>query len=244
MNVTFKKQNVARDLMGGPLSNPRFQHVIDPLLSCNWSPIILESFFNKYLGLERPFLRFNGRLPGGHLRFTLASGEFVSINEDQAMSLYRALTGVDPVQEGNIQVREGDYFDELDPHAWAYQVGYAGPQASLYPELTIEQNWRYFGRLYDLTGTELNSRIIQLMRRLRLGGYQHLRVGSLPDSVVRLADLGCALLHDPKLLLVHHPQELPDALVQFYHQILHEEQQRGRSIIISGTSAPRQLILQ
>ncbi len=205
-----------------------------PLLDAQWSPIILEQFFNKVTGKERPFLRLRGVLPQ---ELSVRSGEIVGVHaEDETILHY--LTGFKRSAPGSMLIREGSAFDQVDYRVWPYQVGYAGEKPSLYPELTVEQNWKHFAQHYGLTSSEREMRIRALSQQLGLGPYLQVPVYQLPSGVQRFADLGCAMLHEPKLLCVADPSALlPEPLVNYYYSVLHQERSKGNSVVVVGQHA-------
>ncbi|MFQ5620223.1 MAG: hypothetical protein ACE5FT_00095 [Candidatus Nanoarchaeia archaeon] len=223
--------------MGGALLDPSLQKYVRPLMEASWSPVILQQFFAKYTGRERPFVRVSGSLSSGEVRFTLAQGEVVGVDEAHGEEIMQLLLGMKKMARGSFLVREGNYFDEMDRKAWAYQVGFLGRGVSLYPELTVEQNWRYFGRQYGLTKHELDASISSLSYRLGLEAYMRIPVHQLNPGLVRYADLGCALVHDPKLVLVHDPSsEMHPQMAWHFYQVLQQEKTRGKSIVVTGSS--------
>lgn len=196
-----------------------------------WSPVILEHFFAKLNGQGRPYLKLKGVVPGTlHLR----NGEILNVVSKEGEQLLRTLAGIE--RRGSMHVCEGNTFDDVDYTQWPYMVGYSGSTSTLYPEMTIEQNLRYFAKQYQLTTTEVERAVFTTGKRLGLLPYFHLPVHQLPSVVARFVDLGCALIHDPKLLLLSDPTGLPPNLLNHYNSIVCEERAKGRSIVIASTT--------
>ncbi len=92
-----------------------------------------------------------------------------------------------------------------DTDAWKRRLGYMSQKFSLYIDLTVEENLRFFGAIYGLDPGPLAERIDRLAGRL---GFETLR-GALTETLStgqrqRVA-LAAALLHEPELLFLDEP---------------------------------------
>ena len=84
-------------------------------------------------------------------------------------------------------------------------VGLAPQEISLYPELTADENLRFFGRLYGLAGARLRERADELLDLVGLLPRRHDRVATYSGGMKRRLNLACSLLHEPRLLLLDEP---------------------------------------
>jgi ABC-2 type transport system ATP-binding protein len=80
------------------------------------------------------------------------------------------------------------------------------PQAlAIYEELSAEENLRFFGRIYGLTGRKLKERVSSCLEVVGLGQRSKERVSKYSGGMKRRLNLACSLLHEPPLLLLDEP---------------------------------------
>ena len=84
-------------------------------------------------------------------------------------------------------------------------VGYVSQLRSLYLDLTVEENLRFFGRMYGLDQEGLAERMAAEVARFQLGNDLRRLLGACPTGVQRRCSLAVALLHQPKLLILDEP---------------------------------------
>jgi ABC-2 type transport system ATP-binding protein len=84
-------------------------------------------------------------------------------------------------------------------------IGVAPQEIAQYPMLTAAENLRFFGRIYDVRGAELESRIEQLLHFVGLQDRGNDRVATYSGGMMRRLNLAVALVHRPKLILLDGP---------------------------------------
>jgi ABC-2 type transport system ATP-binding protein len=99
-------------------------------------------------------------------------------------------------------------FDGLDvtqTDRWKRRLGYMSQKFSLYLDLTVEENLRFFGRVYGLGGPRLDERVKELAGRLRFTRLLGTLTESLATGMRQRVALAAALLHEPLLLFLDEP---------------------------------------
>jgi ABC-2 type transport system ATP-binding protein len=85
-------------------------------------------------------------------------------------------------------------------HAAAAQVGVAPQEYALYSDLTVEQNIRFFARLYGMSSGAFDGRLKELLTILRLSERRRTTVSNLSGGMKRRVSIACSLIHDPKIV--------------------------------------------
>lgn len=85
------------------------------------------------------------------------------------------------------------------------KFGYVAQRFSLYPDLTVEENFRFFGGACRVPGQVLETRLQRLLRVTDLEKKRTASAGSLSGGMRQMLALGCALIHDPPLLFLDEP---------------------------------------
>jgi ABC-2 type transport system ATP-binding protein len=92
-----------------------------------------------------------------------------------------------------------------EPEEVKRRIGYMTQRFSLYEDLTVEQNLRFFGGVYGLAGRDLDGRVRDALVMTRLEGRERVLGRALPGGFRQRLALGCALLHRPRVLFLDEP---------------------------------------
>ena len=84
-------------------------------------------------------------------------------------------------------------------------IGYMSQKFSLYDDLTIEENINFFGGIYGLSEDKIEKRKKWVIEIADLKGKEKRVTGDLPVGWKQRLALGCALLHEPKIVFLDEP---------------------------------------
>ncbi len=113
-------------------------------------------------------------------------------------------------------------------------LGYMPQQFSLYPDLSVEENMIFYAGLYGLTGRAYREKRDYLFEFSNLGPFANRRAGALSGGMKQKLALSCALIHEPRLLILDEPTTGVDPLSrrQFW-EILLQLRDEGVGILVS-----------
>lgn len=84
-------------------------------------------------------------------------------------------------------------------------IGYVPQDLAIYPDLGARENLRFFGRLYGMTGRDLDQRVDEVLAIIELRDRADDRAGEYSGGMKRRLNIGIGLLHRPKLLILDEP---------------------------------------
>ena len=138
------------------------------------------------------------------LRLTIASGTVTGLLGPSGAgktTLMRAILGVQLVESGDVRVLG----EPAGSPGLRSRVAYVTQAPSVYPDLTVVENLRYFGRTLGLRGRELETQVDDVVGRVDLGDHRGALVGRLSGGQSSRVSLATALLGAPELLVLDEP---------------------------------------
>jgi ABC-2 type transport system ATP-binding protein len=114
------------------------------------------------------------------------------------------------------------------------QLGLMPQEYSLYGDLTIAENLRFFGQLFGVSKDAFRARTERLLDITRLARFVDRRADALSGGMYKKLALSCALLHDPKVLLLDEPTNGVDPVSRReLWELIHELVADGMAVLIS-----------
>jgi ABC-2 type transport system ATP-binding protein len=150
--------------------------------------------------------RFGAFTAVDRLAFDVQPGEifgFLGANGAGKSTTIRMLCGLLRPTSGTALVDGIDV--ARDPEAVKARIGYMSQRFSLYEQLTVDQNLRFFGGIYGLSGRAFQQRRGFVLDMAGLTGREHARTRDLPGGWRQRLALGCAILHQPRLVFLDEP---------------------------------------
>jgi ABC-2 type transport system ATP-binding protein len=115
-----------------------------------------------------------------------------------------------------------------------HYIGYMPQAFSLYPDLTVRENIHFFADLHGVSKTRRKERVAELLEFARLTAFTARRSENLSGGMRKKLALACALIHEPKVLLLDEPTTGVDPVSrrELWH-LLSRVVQQGVTVMIS-----------
>ena len=138
--------------------------------------------------------------------FDVKRGEifgFLGANGAGKSTTIRMLCGLLQSTAGTARVGGFDINTETD--RVKLSIGYMSQRFSLYDDLTVEQNIRFYGGVYGLKNSHLNERMSWVLKMAGLTGREKSLTRTLSGGWKQRLALGCAILHEPRIVFLDEP---------------------------------------
>jgi ABC-2 type transport system ATP-binding protein len=184
------------------------------------------------LGLDKRFGKTEA-LRG--LSFAVRAGELYGlVGPDGAgkTTAIRALAGLIVPDAGEARVLGRD--PQRGGAELRESIGLMPQQYSLYRDLSVDENLRFFARLYCLPRAAFRERRARLLALTRLERFTDRRADQLSGGMYKKLALACALLHEPRVLMLDEPTNGVDPVSRReLWALLHEFVHGGMTVLVS-----------
>jgi ABC-2 type transport system ATP-binding protein len=170
-----------------------------------------------------------------NLNLTVHQGEifgFLGANGAGKTTAIRMLCGLLLPSEGNGTVAGFDIWKENEKIK--HQIGYMSQKFSLYEDLTLAENIEFYAGVYGLDRTTLKAKRDQLLAELDLTDQADRLTHDMPLGYKQRLALGCALLHDPKIIFLDEPTAGvdPEARRNFWN-LIYRLADEGKTVFVT-----------
>src|SRR5438309_584761 len=128
---------------------------------------------------------------------------FLGPNGSGKTTVIKMLSGILPLTSGRAWVDGIDV--SADPDAVRQRIGYMSQKFSLYDDLTVLENLRFYSQIYGLDSKTGARKIEETIDRNGLEPYRHRLAGKLSGGWKQRLALSCAMLHEPKIMFLDEP---------------------------------------
>jgi ABC-2 type transport system ATP-binding protein len=133
------------------------------------------------------------------------------------------------------EVTVGGHSMRLDPETAREHIGYLSQRFSLYEELTVLENIRFFAEVRGIRSTEWLKRSMEILSFVGLADFIERRAGQLSGGMKQKLGLASALVHKPQILLLDEPTGGVDPVTRqdFWQLIIRLVVNDGISVLVS-----------
>jgi ABC-2 type transport system ATP-binding protein len=179
--------------------------------------------------------RFDRFTAVDRLSLTVDRGEifgFLGPNGAGKSTTIRMLCGILASTSGTATV--GGFDINRNPDQVRQTIGYMSQRFSLYRDLTVAENIRFFGGVYGLKGANLSDRMQTALRLSGLEGSESALTGTLSGAIQQRLALGCAILHQPPILFLDEPTSGVDPVSRrMFWDVIQNTAAKGVTILVT-----------
>lgn len=189
----------------------------------------------KAISVQNLTKRFGSFTAVDHVTFDVDQGEifgFLGANGAGKTTAMRMLCGLSMPTEGTATVAGFDLY--LNAEKIKQRIGYMSQKFSLYEDLTIRENIRFYGGIYGLSDAEIKSKTDHLVAKLQLKDKLNSLVRSLPLGWKQKLAFSVAMIHDPRIVFLDEPTGGVDPVTrrEFWSMIF-EASHRGTTVFVT-----------
>ena len=135
--------------------------------------------------------------------FTVEPGEVHGIlgpNGAGKSTTINCMTGLLPYDGGQITFENGQSIAK-----WKKNIGYVPQDLAIYPDLSAEENVRFFCSLYGFKGNELKEKVESALDFVGLLEVKRKKASEYSGGMKRRLNMACGIVHSPKLIIMDEP---------------------------------------
>jgi ABC-2 type transport system ATP-binding protein len=179
--------------------------------------------------------KFGNFTANDKLNFEVYKGEifgFLGANGAGKTTAIRILCGLSSPTSGDISVGGFDVYSETEKIKKS--IGYMSQKFSLYEDLTVYENIRFYSGIYGLSNQEIKEKGNALIEQLGLTDKKDALIGSLPLGWKQKLAFSIAIIHEPKIVFLDEPTGGVDPITrrQFW-DLIYEAAERGITVFVT-----------
>ncbi len=150
--------------------------------------------------------KFGDFVANDNLTFHVKKGEifgFLGANGAGKTTAIKILCGLSKPTSGDIKVGGFDVYTETEKIK--KNIGYMSQKFSLYEDLTIVENIRFYAGIYGLSTNVIKSRTEELIETLKLGDIKNKLIGDVPLGWKQKLAFSVAIFHKPMIVFLDEP---------------------------------------
>ncbi len=170
-----------------------------------------------------------------NISFDVKQGEifgFLGANGAGKSTTIKMLCGILEPTAGDALV--GGFSVKKDPDKVKKNIGYMSQKFSLYADLSVEENINFFGSVYGLKGEKLDERKRWVLKTAGLEDRINSLTGTLSTGYKQRLALGCAVIHEPKIVFLDEPTGGVDPISRKnFWDLINDLSQNGITVFVT-----------
>jgi ABC-2 type transport system ATP-binding protein len=183
-------------------------------------------------GLTKRFGQFTAV---DNISFEVNKGEifgFLGANGAGKTTAMRMLCGLSLPSSGTATVAGFDVYKQNE--LIKKNIGYMSQKFSLYEDLTVRENIRFYAGIYGLTDQQIKEKINALLKQLNLEDQEKTLVRALPQGWKQKLAFSIAIVHDPAIVFLDEPTGGVDPITRReFWTLIYEASARGITVFVT-----------
>jgi ABC-2 type transport system ATP-binding protein len=189
----------------------------------------------KAIEVKNLVKKFGSFVANDHLCFEVEKGEifgFLGANGAGKTTAMRILCGLSNPTSGELMVNGYDVYHQSEQIKRS--IGYMSQKFSLYEDLTVAENIRFYAGIYGLSRKERKLKQEKLLQQLQMPQIKDQLVASLPLGWKQKLAFLIALIHDPEIVFLDEPTGGVDPITrrQFWG-LIYEASAKGVTVFVT-----------
>lgn len=190
---------------------------------------------NKIIEVKDLVKKFGSFTANDHLTFDVYQGEifgFLGANGAGKTTAIKILCGLSSPTSGYITVAGFDAFTQSEQIK--KNIGYMSQKFSLYEDLTVYENIRFYGGIYGMSMKYIREKSDSLLHRLGLYSERNSLLSKLPLGWKQKLAFSVAIFHNPKIVFLDEPTGGVDPITrrQFW-ELIYEATEQGITVFVT-----------
>lgn len=190
---------------------------------------------NNIIEVKNLVKKFGSFVANDNLTFSVHEGEifgFLGANGAGKTTALKILSGLSFPTSGDVMVAGYNVYHERDKVK--KNIGYMSQKFSLYEDLTVKENIRFYGGIYGLQGKYIKEKTDQLLKRLKMEEIKDAQIKSLPLGWKQKIAFSVALFHDPKIVFLDEPTGGVDPITRRdFWEMIYEASNSGVTVFVT-----------
>ncbi len=179
--------------------------------------------------------KFGDFVANDHLDFDVFQGEifgFLGANGAGKTTAIKILCGLSIPTSGDINVAGYDVYTETEQIK--SNIGYMSQRFSLYPDLTVSENIRFYGGIYGLGWKEIKQKRKKLIEKLGLVEERNGLISDIPLGWKQKLAFSIAIMHEPKIVFLDEPTGGVDPVTRrMFWDMIYEVSESGTTVFVT-----------
>ncbi len=181
------------------------------------------------------YKKFGKFIAVNDLNFTVRKGEifgFLGANGAGKTTTIKILCGLSSPTSGDIKVAGFNVYKQVEEIKQS--IGYMSQKFTLYEDLTVYENIRFYAGIYGLPRKIIKSKIEELIDKLKMQNFRDKLIQDIPLGWKQKLSFSIAILHNPRIVFLDEPTSGVDPITrrQFW-ELIYQAAERGVTVFVT-----------